>query len=175
MNRLNPRMRFHQHGMALVTSLVFLVIMTIIGVTVVQNNTVQERMAGNTRDLGLAFEAAEAALREAQRQIEDGTATVITAVDPPEQASDPAFWRNYFENNTAQTLTTTLDNVSAQPRYVIERSDISISEPGTGGGTIVDASQDSVDREATLFQVTAIGTGATETATVILQTRLIAR
>jgi len=58
-----------QRGAVLVISLLFLVILTILGVTAMTTTTFEERMAGNTRDVGLAFQAAEAALRDARRDI----------------------------------------------------------------------------------------------------------
>lgn len=54
----------NQKGVVLITGLVFLVMMTILGVTAMQNTVLEERMAGNLRDENLAFQAAEAALRK---------------------------------------------------------------------------------------------------------------
>jgi len=57
-------MRKHvQNGSALIISLVFLLILTMIGIASIQDSTLQERMAGNERDRNLAFQTAEAALR----------------------------------------------------------------------------------------------------------------
>jgi len=57
-------MRKHvQSGSALIISLVFLLILTMIGIASIQDSTLQERMAGNERDRNLAFQTAEAALR----------------------------------------------------------------------------------------------------------------
>lgn len=51
-----------QRGAALVVSLIMLVLMTLIGVTAMRVTTVQEKMVANSRDLNIAFQAAEAAL-----------------------------------------------------------------------------------------------------------------
>ncbi len=59
----------HQRGMALVTSLIFLVLLTLVGVTAMQNTTLEEKMAGNNRDRNVAFQSAEAALRDAEFDI----------------------------------------------------------------------------------------------------------
>lgn len=64
--------RFHrnaQRGAVLIIALLFLTILTILGVTAMTATTFEERMAGNTRDVGVAFQAAEAALRDARRDI----------------------------------------------------------------------------------------------------------
>ncbi len=55
-----------QRGAVLIVSLIFLLLMTLIGVTAMQTTTLQERMAGNMRDQNLAFQAAEAALRQGE-------------------------------------------------------------------------------------------------------------
>ena len=38
-----------------------------------RTNIIEERLAGNSRDWALAFQAAEAALRDAERDIQSGT------------------------------------------------------------------------------------------------------
>ena len=52
-----------QRGSALVVALVFLLLMTMLGISAMQGSNMQERMAGNLRDRNMAFQAAEAALR----------------------------------------------------------------------------------------------------------------
>ena len=58
-----------QTGAVLIVSLLFLVILTILGVTAMSGTTLEHRMAGNTRDHAIALQAAEAALRDAHRDI----------------------------------------------------------------------------------------------------------
>lgn len=58
-----------QHGVALITSLIFLVILTMLGLSVVNSTTAEEKMSRNTRDVDVAFAAAEAALRDAELHI----------------------------------------------------------------------------------------------------------
>jgi len=57
--------------MALITSLIFLLMLMIIGVTAARMSGLEERMAGNMRDRDLAFRAAEMALRDAERDLMD--------------------------------------------------------------------------------------------------------
>ncbi len=47
-------------------ALIFLVLLTLLGVSAMQTATMEERMAGNMRNENLAFQAAEAALRDAE-------------------------------------------------------------------------------------------------------------
>ena len=52
-----------QRGMALLVSLVFLLLLTLIGISSMQNATLQEKMAGSVTLRNQSFQAAEAALR----------------------------------------------------------------------------------------------------------------
>jgi type IV pilus assembly protein PilX len=62
----------HQHGVALITGLIFLVVLTLIGITAARMAGLEERMSGNMRDRSLAVQAAEMALRDAERDIRGG-------------------------------------------------------------------------------------------------------
>jgi len=53
-----------QRGVTLIVALIFLVILALLGVTAARNSVMEERMAGNTRDRDLAFQAAEAGLKK---------------------------------------------------------------------------------------------------------------
>ncbi len=56
-----------QRGLSLIVSLVLLVIVTLLAVSSLRGVVLQARMSGTTTDRSLAFEAAEAALRDAER------------------------------------------------------------------------------------------------------------
>ncbi|MDA3920328.1 MAG: PilX N-terminal domain-containing pilus assembly protein [Salinisphaera sp.] len=58
-----------QRGFVLVTSLIFLVIITLIAVSAINSSTLQERMASNLRDKSDAFHDADAALRSAELKL----------------------------------------------------------------------------------------------------------
>ncbi len=55
-----------QRGAVLVVSMLLLLVMTLLAITGMRNTTLEEKMAGNTRDIHLAFNSAEAALRQAE-------------------------------------------------------------------------------------------------------------
>ena len=59
-----------ERGVSLVVALIFLVILSVLGLTAMRVATMEERMSGNSRDRSLAFEAAEAALRDAESDID---------------------------------------------------------------------------------------------------------
>lgn len=56
----------NQRGATLVIALIFLLLLTIIGVTAVTTSTLQEKMAANQKDKQIAFDGAESALRDAE-------------------------------------------------------------------------------------------------------------
>lgn len=58
-----------EKGAVLIVALLFLVMLTLLGVTAMTGSTMEERMAGNARDTSVAFQAAEAALRDARRDL----------------------------------------------------------------------------------------------------------
>lgn len=64
-----PGMRSTQSGVALFVSLVFLLLLTIVGVSAMKSATLQEKMAGNTRYTTISFQYAEAGLREGESLI----------------------------------------------------------------------------------------------------------
>lgn len=59
----------HHKGFVLVTSLVFLIVLSLLGVMAMRGTLFGERLAANDRDRALAKEYAEMALRDAERDI----------------------------------------------------------------------------------------------------------
>lgn len=80
-----------QRGAALLISLVMLLAMTILAVTAARQVTLQERMAGNLRERSIAFEAAEAGLRQGEQFLQGltGGGTPPTPVAPANCGSPP--------------------------------------------------------------------------------------
>lgn len=67
---------WRQQGAALFISLMFLIILTLIGISAANVGIMQERMAGNVRETNEAFQQAEATLREIEAEVQalvDGT------------------------------------------------------------------------------------------------------
>ena len=156
-----------QQGVALVVALIFLAVLTILGVAIARNSSMEERMAGNTRDRDLAFQAAEAALRDAEADLFPGllanafdntTAGLITYVA---RADELAHWKTYtWDDTNSREATASLANVNTKPRYVIEKKP----------NTLIPAVPPSVTPTTVQhFRVTARGVGATPETIVILQ------
>ena len=60
---------FRQRGAALFISLMFLIILTLLGISAANVGIMQERMAGNVRETNEAFQLAEATLREIEQRL----------------------------------------------------------------------------------------------------------
>ena len=67
-----------QRGATFVTGLIFLVVLTMFGVTAMKTASMEERMSGNLRDRNLALQSAEMALRYAEQHIRDNDPTTNT-------------------------------------------------------------------------------------------------
>ncbi len=143
----------NQRGVVLVLVLIFLAVLALLGTGFALNNTLEERMAGNTRSRDLAFQAAEAALADAQARWKDERTKTFDgnsayyAYDPS-LANDSAYWTNYSWAN-ALAISKNLNQVSSQPRFRYDKM------PNVGS--------------TEYFRVTARGVGADENSVVILQ------
>jgi len=75
--------------MALLVSLVFLLLLTLIGLSSMQNATLQEKMAGSVSLRNQSFQGAEAALRvgESAVQLDSYSLPVCSQCTPPAEAT----------------------------------------------------------------------------------------
>lgn len=178
-----------QHGMVIIMALVILLILSILGISSMSSSTMQERMAANTRDHHIAFQAAEVALRAAEREIEAGldpptgnsagaandfstdctnglcNCYISTATCMSNSATDN-YWNSALEvwktSGRHRTYNGALSEVAAQPIYIIEfLTYVSASSTTTGTPGPGDPE---------MYRVTALGFGQSSSARVMLQT-----
>jgi len=64
-----------QRGAALIVALIMLLLLTIIGVAGMRDNQLQEKMTGSSEDRAEAFQAAEAALRAGEAEVQGSNGT----------------------------------------------------------------------------------------------------
>ena len=167
-----------QTGVALIVALIMLLLLTIIGVTGMQTTALEERMAGNMRDKELAFESAEAALRDAENFME----TVFTlgafnadGTDGYYDNSVRELWKNVDwkgtdtgNSNKAVAASSSIPGVETG-QYVIQYIADSEEEDASGGVNLNNIGQGTGGGNTSVFRITARGTGASGTATVVLQ------
>lgn len=156
MNCTRPSLPSRQTGVVLFTAMIFLIILMLIGTNSVQNSTLEERMAGNTRNRDMAFQAAEAALRQAENTLTTWRVGPWTGAVPaglvnnPTHANDIGYWSN--SANWGSYKSVAVSGVAENPRYIIEK----LPDVGT------------VEH----YRVTARGVGGDTNAVVILQVAL---
>ena len=174
MLRSQPRA---QRGAIMVVSLLLLLVMTVLALTASQTTTLQERMAGNARDTDLAFQAAEAGLREAEvtlaalaasNTLQESRCATASPTCPVQEHSmnfKPDFARadTFWTGNTRQYKgdEKQIADVVSDPLIFTEgrglvRDALSTGGPG-GTGTA-------------FYAHTVRAKGGTDTATVVLQT-----
>jgi type IV pilus assembly protein PilX len=180
-----------QRGISLITTLLFMVAALMLGVSVLSVNVMQERTIGNTKDRDLALQAAEAALRDAERDlIASGSSFVFTdaCTDglcvPPSQHATPSSlsieqvvdWtddtkvRKYGQFSGGIKFPGIPDTDAAKPRYVIER----VGDLGAPSGESMKLGV-APSATGTGYRITARAVGARPETVVILQSMYTVR
>lgn len=177
-----------QKGLALPVALVFLLVMTILGLALVNGSVMQEMMLGNSKDSKLAFQAAETALRDAEQDIAQNIIATTSFVQactsglctPPSSWSTPKSasistlidWTNSGNTRSygAYTGASALPDVASQPLYVIEKlSGVSVpAGESVGIGVKPPAG-------GTAYRITVYATGARPETHVALESIYVKR
>lgn len=167
---MRPAQDLHciQRGTALVMTLIFLVLLTILGITAINISALEEKMAGNSKDQNLAFQAAETALRAGEIWVQSTTSASALAVNPANGIYDPAdpsltptvttpeIWESidWSGAGPVQYSGTVALGVTTNPKYIIEK--LSTTTTGSGGTNII-------------VRITARGTGASDSTVSMVQ------
>jgi type IV pilus assembly protein PilX len=180
-NNMHTSTTTSQTGVALITGLMFLVVLTLLSLSAIKATSLEERMAGNARDQDIAFEAAEAGLRDAMKYI------ATSGLSPASFGTGCT--AGLCANNTTTPVWTTITNANAwtssqtkvytgtaltfngttaiatQPRYIIELIPNTIAASGDsasiGGGN--------TGMEAFTYRITSRGWGLTNQTQATLQ------
>lgn len=118
---LTPQRR--QSGAILVIALMFLVLLTIIGVSSISGVTLEEKMAGNLYQQNIAFQAAESALRDAEIDLEAG----IGGSGPLGTNRDPMTIATNFANDCSAAFTTGVCRQPAIPAGTWQTEIVTVS------------------------------------------------
>lgn len=176
-----------QHGAALVVGLIFLVLLTMLGVAAFGISGMLERMSGHTRNRILAFQSAEFALRQCEDAVANGT---LAAHRTPSDGIDPDRWSTWVSTasagdandnkvndiwDTGGVSTIVGQNVDndgdgqadfpVPPRCLVEL----LSETRPCGGDTSVSAQKAVT-QGRLYRITARGMTSSRATVVMLQT-----
>lgn len=141
-----------QRGAVLVIALIMLLLITLASIATIRSTTLDERMAGNSRDRDKALQAAEAAVRMCLKQLTVDipstypTSAILTPVPSgPENWEVESNWAAGSPNSVEIDMTSSA-GLARNPRCLVERL-------GTGDS----------------FRVTGRAVGGSGTSEVILQ------
>lgn len=126
------RSQSRQRGATLMVALILLAVMTLLGLAVLRSTIMDERMAGGMYGRSLAFQSAEAGLREAENLIE--TDTSLPASFPPtagtcnanglcaaiDRAANPNAHDLWVSGATWKTSVASV-GMAKPPKYIIEK------------------------------------------------------
>ena len=172
-----------QGGMSLFPALMFLLVLAVIGVSALNSTLMQEKMVSNTKDTNVAFQAAEAGLRDAEVDVVKniGAGTVFSSSCSNGLCTPPSTWPTPTSMDISKaidwtntgltrsygvyTASPSLVGVAAQPQYVIER--LSTLPVGPGGSAALGIAPPNSGGSA--YRLTVLATGLRPETRVILQ------
>jgi type IV pilus assembly protein PilX len=173
-NRALQKIDTHQQGMVLVIGLIMMLLLSIIGMAAIRGSGMQELMAGNIKDRNLAFQAAEASLREAESLVDLNVANCNGFVGTngcyaDQNSATPVIaWSDAQWGNGSAEAVVDL-TLGKKPRYVIEKLS-AVAVAATTSGSCLELGCDTAeDTNMTYYRITSIGYGGSENAQVMLQ------
>lgn len=154
LNRYNK-----QQGVILVVTLIILLLLTITGLSSIQNSSLQEKMAGNSHDHEQAFFAAETALREAETYLAGNLSSISFTTAGTDglydKTADDAVavsWQSAATNWRNSTVIS--DAVATSPKYFIEElPEVAVTNTSLATDAVIETEP--------MFRITAEGFGKT--------------
>lgn len=162
-----------QGGVALIMTLIFLVLLTMIGVSSVRVSALEDRMAGSSADRYRAFQAAEATLRDCEVTLLAATLPAFNNTGghyQPAAAGTSPRWETVDWSSSTATLaySGSFSGVASKPRCIIEEL-ASIQIPTSGGSLRAGLPLPDLG----VYRITSRGTGVSGDTVVMLQTMYI--
>ena len=166
--------RHRQKGAVLVVTLMILLVVTLLTVSNMRSSVLEEKMAGNTSDRNVAFQAAESALREGEVFLE----SIVSLGDFQGQAGlfgrtddEPVFYSGTtWSDSTNHVVADTDVGTYQRPQYFIKN--MTTVEGATGALNMSGYGDNKGSGDVTIFRVTVKATGTSaDSAEVILRTQ----
>lgn len=167
----------HERGAALIMALIILLISTLLGVAAMNTTVLEEKMAGNTKDRNLAFQAAETALLAGEQWVNNllskpyfpdnnnGLYQPYSCAGGAEiPVWDCANWSATSVGAGVFIYAGGLQKVKSPPKYIVE----DMGEiPEEGGSKKRPSDYRGIGN--TVMRITGRGTGGTDNAVVMVQ------
>lgn len=118
-----------QHGVALVVALILLVVVTLVGLAAVSGTIMQQKMSANFYDRSIAFQADEAAMRQAALAIQAASGAAPAGFFDCSPGSGNLCQSNPFNDSAVpssniKTVATSAYNagnmVASKPQYIVQ-------------------------------------------------------
>ena len=161
-----------QQGIALVMSMAFLLILTLIGITAMNTSALEERMTGNMVDKNYALQAAESALLAGETAVWGlGGVPPLVPPNPNDGFHKPSItliprWDEVgMWTGSDHFSYAGLSKVATQPKFIIEWMDQVPTGSGITGGEGYGGGSPELD----VFRITARGTGSSDNAVSMVQ------
>ncbi len=171
------RQRSRQRGAALLVGLVLLLILTILGISSLNDTVVQNKMSGAMQDTNSALQAADSAVREAEAYI-DGLTTLAGFVNSSGLYTEGNAPSPYDSTTWTGTVSATASGTHGQgtnPRYFIElMGDVNENNSNTSVN-ITTYSHESGAGQLKGFRIVARATGGSGTAQRIVESYYVKR
>jgi len=164
-----------QTGAVLFVGLITLLVLSLVAVSSMQSSTLEQRMAGNINDQILAFEAAEAALFEAELLLQSNTLAFSDFqnddTDGFYEINSDTIWVG-IQNGTVNTRTSvdyvpnSSNPIKTAPTFVIQYLGLTNTyKPPTPSSPRVNTADPVIE----LYRITARGTGRSDNSIVVLE------
>jgi len=175
--------RSRQAGISLFPAMMFLLVLTVLSIGALNSAMMEEKMVGNTKDTNVAFQMAEAALRDAEVDIAANITqtSVFSAACGSGLCTPPSTWASPTSTDISKLIdwsnsgitrrygaftgAAPLSLVAQQPVYVIERLSQLPRGPGRSAGLGVAPPPSA----GTVYRITVLATGARPETRVMLQ------
>jgi type IV pilus assembly protein PilX len=171
----NHPARCAQRGMALITSLLLLIVVTIMALSMFRSYGVQERIAGNTRDKQRAINAAESAQQYAEYWLTSASAPAAAVCTGPVPDSIGQVCSNQllspntvpwassvtytqFTSNAINGVTNTVNATNATPGSYYQTPQFYIYDIGPNAGS-----------PGEVYQIDALGYGGTQNTVAVVE------
>ena len=186
-----PTTNAPQEGFVLIVGLVILGLLTMLALSSMRDTTMQEKMAGASRDSGLAFQAAESALRDAENCITEttpGCAFDAVTNDAHFAQDDKAFPAGLQHNKLFDAATwvaydppgapTPLEGVPSKKKgdaadgvnYIIRKASTVGGGAGGAKAIVVGGYGNTAATESqVIYEITARGAGASDAGQSVLR------
>ena len=165
-----------QQGSALLVCLIFLLVLTVLGLSSLNDTLIQNKMSGAMQDSNVALQTVELASREAEQDVESlieptagfsATGPFYSVGNAPADIFDDSLWSG---TRTKEGGAAIPDSGFPKPRYLIENLGTMKAQNRATSLVISNVTHETGEGDVYGFRIVARSTGATGTSQRIVET-----